>query len=254
MYLGSDATHARPVHRHRRFISRTRTGRVDAQQRGYPRKNNALGSPRLRSQDHSATEVAGRPRTNYRHFMARKILSSRKSRHKRWRATSAGDLQESGSLPLCSLPLFQGQSAYLDLARRHRELRGFRLQNCVRAPERVNVETESPRNSRLSRGTACEGRSCDLHLAIRRDGDTWRRCATPAPARAYAFGGQCPDIDDRGKRDTCAERMAGPEKRRSLQPRPSRASDGCWPRRGAPASGARRNCRCRRNSSSCMVW
>ena len=105
----------------------------------------------------------------------------------------------------------------------------------------------------LPRGAAAQGRSCDLHFAVRRD----RRYAGGAAlcegaGRAHALRRQRADLDDRARKRDRAADAGRPGNRRRLDQGLHLPADGAGRARGRRRQGARRIVRCRR--SQARAW
>ena len=145
---------------------------------------------------------------------------------------------------------FQGYPAHFDRGLRHRELCRLRRQILVRAARPRAGRTRCRLRIPLPRSAAAQGRSRDLHFAIRRD----RRYAGGAAlrqvaGRAHALGGQRADLDHRArKRDRAADAGRAGNRRR-LDQGVHLPADGAGRDRGRRRQGARRIVRCRRSQA-----
>ena len=115
---------------------------------------------------------------------------------------------------------------------------------------RVPVELDVASEFRYREAPLAQGRSGDLHFAIRRD----RRYAGGAAlcqgaGRAHAFRGQRADLDDRARKRDRAADAGRPRNRRRLDQGFHLPADGAGRDCGRRRQGARRIVRCRRGQA-----
>ena len=163
-------------------------------------------------------------KANYRHFMAKEIheqpevVGHTLARYVDM-ATRAGDAAGEAAVRL------QGHPADLDHRLRHRELCRLCRQILVRAVGARAGRSRCRLGIPLPRGAAAQGRSRDLHFAVRRDrryagGAALRQGAGRAHARRSST---CRPRRSRAKARPCCRRWPVP-KSASPRPRPSPAS------------------------------
>ena len=247
--LGRDR--ARPVHRHHQLSRGRRLGGADPQQRRDLRQEQRGRSSR-RDQA-QRRDVAGRQgelsplhgQGNSRAAGSGRPHAGALRRH--------GD-RARGAAGQAAVRL-QGHPAHLDHRLRHRELCRLRRQILVRAAWPPAGRTRCRLRIPLPRGAAAQGRSRDLHFAIRRD----RRHAGGAAlrqgaGRAHALGRQRADLDDRArKRDRAADAGRSGDRRR-LDQGVHLPADGAGRASRSPPARRAANCPMPTKPSWCMAW
>ena len=209
---GVGCDRARAVYRYDQLSRRRRLGGADAQGRDHLRQEQRDRSSR-RDQAHGL-DLAGRQgelsplhgQGNPRAAGSGRPYPCPLCRHGERAGEAAGD----------AAVRLQGYPADLDHGLRHRELCGLCRQILVRAAGARAGRSRCRLGIPLPRGAAAQGRSRDLHFAVRRDRRYAGRAALrQGGGRAHAIGGQRADVDDRArKRDRAADAGRSRNRRR----------------------------------------
>ena len=179
-------------------------------------------------------------KANYRHFMAKEIHEQPEVvGHTLARYVDMAT--ERVMLPVEAAVRLQGHPAHFDHGLRHRELCRLRRQILVRAVRARAGRSRCRLRIPLPRGAAAQGRSRDLHFAVRRDRRHAGRAALrQGRGRPHRIGGQRADLDDRArKRDRAADAGRSRDRRR-LDQGVHLPVDGAGLARGRRRQGARR--------------
>ena len=144
----------------------------------------------------------------------------------------------------------QGHPAHLDRRLRHRELCRLRRQILVRAAGARAGRSRCRLRIPLPRGAVAQGRSGDLHFAIRRDRRHAGRAALrQGRRRAHAVRGQRADLDHRARKRDRAADAGRSRNRRRLDQGLHLPADGAGRDRDRGRQGARRIVRRRRGQA-----
>ena len=149
----------------------------------------------------------------------------------------------------------QGYPAHFDHGLRHRELCRLCRQILVRAVRARAGRGRCRLRIPLPRGALAQGRSRDLHFAVRRDRRHAGRAALrQGRGRPHRVGGERADLDDCARKRDRAADAGRPRNRRRLDQGVHLPVDGAGRARGRRRQGARRVVGRGRDRSSSTAW
>ena len=251
MYLGSDAIALGAVYRHHQLSRGRRLGGADPRSRRDLRR-------------------AGRDRPSRGAEVRRVVVPGRQGQlsplHGQGNSRAAGSRRpyagalrrhgdRAGGAAAQAAVRLQGYPADFDHRLRHRELCRLHRQILVRAAGARAGRTRCRLRIPLPRSAAAQGRSRDLHFAIRRDRRYAGRaalCEVAGPA--HALGRQRADLDHCARKRNRAADAGRSRDRRRLDQGLHLPVDGAGRDRGRGRQGARRIVRCRRSQARRMAW
>ena len=179
-------------------------------------------------------------KANYRHFMAKEIHEQPEVvGHTLARYVDMAS--ERVMLPVTAAVRLQGHPAHFDHGLRHRELCRLRRKILVRAVRARAGRSRCRLRIPLPRGAVAQGRSRDLHFAVRRDRRHAGRAALrQGRGRPYRIGGERADLDDCARKRNRAADAGRSRNRRRLDQGVYLPVDGAGRARGRRRQGARR--------------